>query len=145
MALCLFNRFASYVGWIQPIRWLCVLYHFYVQSSIIPGQFQVFAISALWLRAYLTNSLHVQHKYNPWRTMCWASFLGQKVKVSSVFDVFAMSTPCLRDRCTSYLATNITYEVMVFCSPFLGRRSRSHRLFDVFALSAPWFYAYLTD
>ena len=46
----------------------CVTLHFKVKGrrSRSNGLLEVFAVSAPWLCVYLTDSLHMWHKYNPW-------------------------------------------------------------------------------
>ena len=54
--------------------------HFHVNRWRSHGSFEVFVMSDPWSPAYLTDSLHSWHKYNPWGAICGAPFWGQKVK-----------------------------------------------------------------
>ena len=66
VAPSLFDRFTSYVGHTQPMTWWCVMHHFQVKRSKSHRLFEVFAMSVLWLRPYLTISLHMWDTHNPW-------------------------------------------------------------------------------
>ena len=83
VALWLFNRFTSYLGQIQPMRWQCAMHHFQVKRSKVKVTWviQIFAVSTscplpIWAIhfTWCTNTT--------WEdTMCYASFPGWKVKV----------------------------------------------------------------
>ena len=98
--------FASYVAQIQLISWQCVTHHFQVKrlKFKVTGTFEIFAVPVLWLCAYLTKSLHMWHKYNPWGKDMSCTFPGQRPRSLGVFEMFAVSPLWLFDRIASYVA-----------------------------------------
>ena len=98
VAPSLLDRFTSYVVHRQPMRSRCVAHHFRVKRSRSPGSFEVFAVSAQWLRPYWTDSLHMWYTHNPWshdvsRTISGSK--GQRSRSPGSFEVFAVSAPWL--------------------------------------------------
>ena len=78
-------------------------------------------VFAPWFSAYLTDSLHMSYKYNPWGTMCRAPFPGQtlKVKVTRVTCSFCQvhsRAPCLFDWFASHVAEIQSFGDNVSCS-----------------------------
>ena len=84
MATCLFDQFAWYVAQIKAMRGQYVPHHFQVKRSQSGSHrsFKVFAMSTLWL--YLTNSLHIGPKYNPWS---WGEYVSCTIFSSKVTQV----------------------------------------------------------
>ena len=106
VAPSLLDRFTSYVVHRQPMRSRCVAHHFRVKRSRSPGSFEVFAVSAQWLRPYWTDSLHMWYTHNPWshdvsRTISGSK--GQRSRSPGSFEVFAVSAPWLRPYWTDSL------------------------------------------
>ena len=66
---CLLERIASYVAQIQPMRSHCILHHFKVKVSKFKVAWVVhsfFAVYALWLHAFSTDSLYMKYNCNTW-------------------------------------------------------------------------------
>ena len=88
----LFDWFASYVAQIQPVGGQCVVHHFQVKRSKVKVTFKVFAVSAPWLCAYLTDSFHMWHKTWSGNVSCIISrSKGQWSRSYGSFKVFAIS------------------------------------------------------
>ena len=55
----------THTPWRDDVSWRCVAHHFRVKRSRSHGSFKAFAMSALWLHPYLTDSLHMWYTHNP--------------------------------------------------------------------------------
>ena len=95
VALCLFDRFASYVAQIQPMKGWCVLYQVKRSKVKITQSFKLFTVSALWLHAYLTDSFCMQHKYDLWEEDVSRTIARSKEQGHGLCEVLAMFAPWL--------------------------------------------------
>ena len=108
-----------------------------ISSKVIVKGIQLFAVSALWLRAYLTDLLYIWHKYHP---------LG-----ANVLHTISMSKS-LRSRSRGSFEINVTLVIRLFCrvrsvAPWLADShtvSRSTVKGHSNFLPCPWFCVYLT-
>ena len=148
------DRFASYAGQIQPMRGWCVVHHFQVhrQKVEVSWVIHIFAMSALWLHAYLTK-LHMGREYNPRDDDVSRTIPCQNIKGQGYIDHLKF-LPCLlrrsvpTDRVTSHVAQiQPTHNVMMCHAPFPAQKFRGQGVTQTVrsfcAVRSVWLHAFL--
>ena len=65
LAACLTNSLYIRVAKRQPMRGRVIAHNFQVPRPKSPRSFKVFAVSAPWIRAYVTDSFRMWHNCDP--------------------------------------------------------------------------------
>ena len=148
VAPSLFDQFTSYVKHTHTTHEVTMCRsRFPGHRSRSHGSFEIFAMSAPWLRPYLTHKRWVEHTHNPWGDDVAHIIFGSKGQRSrsiGSFEVFTVSAPWLRPYLTYslhmwYIHSQWGDDVSRIISGSEGQRSRLHGSFEIPAVSTRWF------